>query len=96
MRDWLPDLVAVAGYRVEAALSGRRINHPASENKMEAIATESPALLTIKQTAVMLSLSPRKVWELTSTGEMPVVRAGRAVRVHRRDLEAWIEANKSR
>ncbi len=59
------------------------------------VTTESPALLTIKLAASFLSLSPRKVWELTATGELPTVRAGRAVRIDRRDLEAWIAANKS-
>jgi len=62
---------------------------------MTPITTEAPALYTIPLAAKILSLSPRKVWELTSTGELPVVRAGRAVRIDRRDLEAWIAANKS-
>ena len=51
-------------------------------------------LLTIPQAAALLCLSPRKTWELTATGELPTVRIGRAVRIDRRDLEAWIDANK--
>jgi len=64
---------------------------------MPDIATTLDAqLFTIKQVAAILSLSPRKIWELTASGELPTVRAGRAVRIDRRDLETWIEANKSR
>ncbi|MCA9055447.1 MAG: helix-turn-helix domain-containing protein [Planctomycetaceae bacterium] len=54
----------------------------------------SRLLLTAEQAAESLTISPRKLWELTSTGQLPCVRIGRAVRYDRADLEAWIAAQK--
>ena len=47
-------------------------------------------LLTEREAAQALSISPRKLWELRATGEIPCVRLGRAVRYDPRDLSAWI------
>ncbi|MCA9055957.1 MAG: helix-turn-helix domain-containing protein [Planctomycetaceae bacterium] len=54
----------------------------------------SRLLLTAEQAAEALTISPRKLWELTNTGQLPCVRIGRAVRYDRADLEAWIAAQK--
>jgi excisionase family DNA binding protein len=54
----------------------------------------APALLTAPQAAAYLSISERLLWSLTQRGELPAVKIGRAVRYHRPDLEAWIEARK--
>jgi len=43
-----------------------------------------------------LGLSERKVWSLISSGELPAVRIGRAVRVDARDIDALIERLKDR
>lgn len=51
-------------------------------------------LLTEKQAAVMLSISPRKLWELRMCGEIPHVRMGRSVRYDPDDLRDWIKASK--
>lgn len=51
-------------------------------------------LLTRKQVAERLALSPRKVWELANSTELPCVRIGRSVRFDLRDVEAFVERMK--
>jgi putative molybdopterin biosynthesis protein len=47
-------------------------------------------LLTVKDVQEATSLGRTKVYELIRKGELPVVRIGRAVRIHRQTLERWI------
>ena len=49
-----------------------------------------PLLLTSHQAARALAISPRKLWSLTATGEIPHVRIGRCVRYVVADLERWV------
>ena len=57
--------------------------------------TPTPALLlTPPQAAEALAISPRKLWGMTASGEIPHVRIGRSVRYQVDDLRDWIEANK--
>lgn len=51
-----------------------------------------PQLLTAKQTAAVLAISPRKLWALTASFEIPHVRIGKAVRYKPSDLATWIES----
>ena len=55
-----------------------------------------PRLLKVDEAAKLLSISARKLWELTNCGEIPRVRIGRAVRYDPRALEAWIAKQKRR
>lgn len=48
-------------------------------------------LLTPRQAAEALAISPRKLWSLTASGEIRAVRIGRCVRYDVRDLQAAIE-----
>jgi len=50
-----------------------------------------PLLLTEEQAASLLSLSPRKVWELAACGAIPFIKIGSIKRYRRADLEAWVE-----
>ena len=52
--------------------------------------------LLIDKTAAcrLLSISPRKLWSLTASGDIPKVRIGRSVRYDVRDIEAYIEQQK--
>jgi excisionase family DNA binding protein len=50
-----------------------------------------PLLLTEEQAAALLSLSPRKVWELAAGGAIPFIKIGSIKRYRRADLEAWVE-----
>jgi len=56
--------------------------------------TVQPALLDVKQAAVYLGRSEQSVQHLIFQRDLPVVRAGRRVHLHRADLDAWIEQNK--
>ena len=53
-----------------------------------------PLLLTPQQAAVALAISPRKLWGITDSGEIPHVRVGRCVRYLLDDLQRWIDAQK--
>jgi excisionase family DNA binding protein len=53
-----------------------------------------PELLNVKQTAVYLGRTEQSVQHLIFHKDLPVVRVGRRVHLHRRDLDAWIEKNK--
>jgi len=53
-----------------------------------------PVLLTVRQAAVYLGRSEQSLQHLILQKELPVVRVGRRVHLHRRDLDAWIERNK--
>jgi len=53
-----------------------------------------PALMDVKQAAAYLGRSEQAVQHLIRNRVLPVVRYGRRVHLHRRDLDAWIEANK--
>jgi excisionase family DNA binding protein len=50
-----------------------------------------PILVDSREAARLLSISPRKLWELTKSGEIPSLRIGRAVRYRMADIEAWTE-----
>lgn len=49
-------------------------------------------LLNPERTAEALAISPRKLWSLTSSGEIPHVRIGRSVRYSIGDLQDWIKS----
>lgn len=46
--------------------------------------------------ARLLSISPRTLFDLTKSGEVPHVRIGRLVRYDPADLTAWIEQQKGK
>ena len=53
-----------------------------------------PALLNVKEAAAYLGRTEQAVQHLIFQRDLPVVRVGRRVHLHRRDLDAWIEKNK--
>ena len=55
--------------------------------------TVQPVLLDVKQAAVYLGRSEQSVQHLIFQKDLPVVRTGRRVHLHKRDLDAWIEQN---
>lgn len=57
---------------------------------MSAAAAPAPMLLTVKQAAELLSFSRPTVYKLLEEGTLPCVRLGKAVRIARADLEAWV------
>jgi excisionase family DNA binding protein len=58
------------------------------------ISTIQPALLDVKQAATYLGRSEQSIQHLVFNRDLPVVRVGRRVHLHRRDLDAFIEKNK--
>ncbi len=56
--------------------------------------TDATLLLTPKQAASALAISPRKLWGMTASGELAHLRIGRAVRYPIDDLLAYIDAQK--
>jgi excisionase family DNA binding protein len=51
-------------------------------------------LLTPKEAAQALNISPRKLWELSARKQIPVVRIGRSTRYDPVDLARYIQAQK--
>lgn len=52
--------------------------------------TKLALLLTPGEAAEALAISPRKLWSMTASGEIPHVRLGRCVRYPVDDLWQWI------
>jgi excisionase family DNA binding protein len=52
-------------------------------------------LVTPKEAAAILSISPRKLWSLTASGEIPHLKIGRSVRYPIEDLKDWISSKKN-
>jgi excisionase family DNA binding protein len=48
-------------------------------------------LLRVEEAARFLNLGRSKTYQLVASGELPVVRIGKSVRVPARALERWIE-----
>jgi excisionase family DNA binding protein len=51
-------------------------------------------LLKPSHAAEALSISPRKLWAMTNSGEIPCVRFGKSVRYDPADLREWIDSQK--
>lgn len=49
-----------------------------------------PLLLTIEDVQNVIQLGRTKVYELIRTGQLPVIRIGRSVRIRREVLERWL------
>ena len=64
------------------------------QNETTEILAPGPRLLKLDEAAHYVALSPRTVWSLGASGELPVVRVGRSARFDRVDLDALIEHKK--
>jgi excisionase family DNA binding protein len=63
---------------------------PPSCFEQENLPAHQPMLLKPAEAAKVLSISPRKLWSLTKSGEVPHLRVGRCVRYSPDELRAWI------
>ena len=61
---------------------------------MSSTLTTPALLLTPKQAAKALAISPRKLWGMTASGEIPHVKFGRCVRYPIDELQGWIADRK--
>ncbi len=50
-----------------------------------------PLLLRVEAAAALLSLGRTKMYALIASGEVPVIRIGRSVRVPAAGLHRWVE-----
>lgn len=50
---------------------------------------EPAALLRVSEVAAIISISERWIWERIASGEIPVVRVGKLVRIRRADVDAF-------
>jgi excisionase family DNA binding protein len=53
-------------------------------------------LLTVRETAALLSVRSAHVYELIRTRRLPALRVGRYVRVRSHDLQDWIEGQREK
>ncbi len=49
-------------------------------------------MLTVPETAAYLGIKSTLAYEKAARGELPVVRVGRLVRIHRPTLDEWLAA----
>lgn len=52
---------------------------------------ESPLLLRVPEVAATLGIARSLAYEMARDGRLPTIHIGKAVRIPRRRLEAWIE-----
>jgi excisionase family DNA binding protein len=50
--------------------------------------------LTREEVCDLLQIGPTKLWQLQTSGELPVSRIGRLVRIHREDVDAFMRRNR--
>jgi excisionase family DNA binding protein len=53
--------------------------------------SETREWLSVREIQDLLGIGATKSYELVSSGQIPSVRIGRAIRVSRRELERWLE-----
>jgi excisionase family DNA binding protein len=58
-------------------------------------AAHTPRLLSVEQAADYIGRTKASVQHMVASGMLPSVRADRRVFLDRRDLDAWIEQNKT-
>lgn len=54
---------------------------------------DSAMLLTVAQAAELLQLGRDTTYQLTHRSDFPSIRVGRAVRINRAALQAWLDQN---
>ncbi len=57
---------------------------------MTAIGVAEPLLLTASEVAKLLRVGRTKVYKMMNSGELPVIRLGKAIRVPKQALTAWL------
>ena len=87
--------ISLDGYVIvkEDDLQTLQANHPGAEDPACGADPPEP-LLTVRQAAQQLSLSPSAVHNYISSHRLPVIRLGRAVRIQPADLADFISAHR--
>jgi excisionase family DNA binding protein len=77
--------------RASRGWRGRSLGEPAPQTDTPGPdEPERPLLLDSRAVGELLHLGRTKVFQMMATGELPVIRIGRCVRVPRSGLEWWI------
>jgi excisionase family DNA binding protein len=92
--NWASGSRGPAASGLAKALAGEVVSLLKPELARLSIAVVQPVLLDVKQAAVYLGRSEQSVQHLIFEKDLPVVRKGRRVHLHRSDLDIWIEKNK--
>lgn len=50
--------------------------------------------LTVAEVQRILGIGSTKAYEMVQSGELPAIRIGRSLRIHRRDMAEWAERNR--
>ena len=50
--------------------------------------------LTVADVQRILAIGSTKAYEIVQSGELPAIRIGRSLRIHRRDLAEWAARNR--
>ena len=95
----LPDLVATEGYRVSGHTLPNTQTEESSMKKKIGYSAETEdwneiLLMTPAQLARAWEISPRKLWAMTASGDIPHVKFGRSVRYPVDDLRRWVDERK--
>ena len=87
--------ISLDGYVIvkEDDLQTHQANHPTVEGPACGADPPEP-LLTVRQAAQQLSLSPSAVHNYISSHRLPAIRLGRAVRIQPADLADFISAHR--
>jgi excisionase family DNA binding protein len=56
-----------------------------------AAGSQLPSFLTTEEVLGYLKVTPRTIYRLIRTGELPAVRIGRQWRFRRADLDSWLD-----
>lgn len=65
------------------------------QNNSENTANSIDGLLTAREAAEILTISPRHLWDLTKRGVLPAIKIGRSVRYARADIDAFIAKSRT-
>ena len=90
--------ISLDGYVIvkEDDLQTLQANHPGVEDPASGASGADPPepLLTVRQAAQQLSLSPSAVHNYISSHRLPVIRLGRAIRIQPADLADFISQHR--
>src|SRR5215213_3272785 len=65
-----------------------------TEGDVLSVAAREMEWLSLKDVQQLLGIGRTKSYELVATGELPAVRIGRCIRVHRTELDEWLRTQR--
>jgi excisionase family DNA binding protein len=62
---------------------------------IKSVAVQASALWTTEDVGGYLNVTPRTIYRLIRTGELPAIRIGHQWRIRQRDLDEWIDRQRA-